>query len=138
MRHQISQTADLQSCLQNSSKITLKHRCLQLYNAENKGWSTVNYHQSPAFDCPYLSCNDHCEWWLFQKIFFYYCHICFLEILVNNLELVLLEFKQIYKTQILSLFSFYLLIFYSLFSNHLCVLTFSTFSYFSTGCKHAG
>ena len=23
-----------------------------------------------AFDCPYLSCNNHCDWWLFQEIFF--------------------------------------------------------------------
>ena len=30
----------------------------------------VNYHQSLAFDHPYLSCNDHCDRWLFQEIFF--------------------------------------------------------------------
>ena len=40
-------------------------------STENKGWSTVNCCQSPAFDRPYLSYNDHCDWWLFQEIFFY-------------------------------------------------------------------
>ena len=35
----------------------------------NKGWSVVNYCQSLVFDHPYLSCNDHCDWWLFQEIF---------------------------------------------------------------------
>ena len=35
----------------------------------NKSWSKVNYHQSLAFDGPYLSCNDHCDRWLFQEIF---------------------------------------------------------------------
>ena len=42
----------------------------------------------------------------------------FLEILSNDLELVLLEFKHIYKLQKTSLFPFYLFIFYSLFRNH--------------------
>ena len=37
----------------------------------NKGWSTVIYCQSSAFDCPYLSCNDHCDWWLFQETYFF-------------------------------------------------------------------
>ena len=36
----------------------------------NKGQSTLNYCQSLAFDCTYLSCNDHCDQWLFQKTFF--------------------------------------------------------------------
>ena len=39
-------------------------------SAKNKGRSTVNYRQSSAFDCTYLSCNDHCDRWLFQEIFF--------------------------------------------------------------------
>ena len=30
----------------------------------------VNYHQSLAFDHLYLLCNDHCDRWLFQEIFF--------------------------------------------------------------------
>ena len=30
----------------------------------------VNYHQSLAFDCPSVSCNDHCEQWIFQETFF--------------------------------------------------------------------
>ena len=39
-------------------------------SAANKGRSAVNYRQFLVFDRPYLSCNDHCDWWLFQKIFF--------------------------------------------------------------------
>ena len=27
----------------------------------------ANYHRSSAFDQPYLSCNDHCDQWIFQK-----------------------------------------------------------------------
>ena len=55
-------------------KINYKYdRCkLIKISAANKCWSTANYHQSLAFDHPYLSCNDHCDWWLFQEIFFYY------------------------------------------------------------------
>ena len=51
------------------------------YTAANKGWSMANYHQSLAFDSPYLSCNDHCDRWLFQEIFFYY-YKYFLEIIL--------------------------------------------------------
>ena len=40
------------------------------YSTVNKGWSVINYHQSLAFDRSYLSFNDHCDWWLFQEIFF--------------------------------------------------------------------
>ena len=29
----------------------------------------VNYGKSSIFDRPYLSCNDHCDWWVFQEIF---------------------------------------------------------------------
>ena len=36
---------------------------------QNKGRSAVNYRQSSVFDRPYLSCNDHCDWLLFQEIF---------------------------------------------------------------------
>ena len=43
-----------------------------------------------------------------KKSFFYFY---FLEILLNGLELVFLEFKHIYKTQKSSLFSFYLFCF---------------------------
>ena len=49
----------------------------------------------------------------FSKKSYYF----FLEILLDNLELVILEFKHFYKTHRTSLFSFYLLIFYS-FCNH--------------------
>ena len=38
-------------------------------SAGNKGQSTVNYCQFLAFNCPYLSCNDHCDQWLFQEVF---------------------------------------------------------------------
>ena len=41
-----------------------------VHSTPNKGWSTVNYCQYLAFDHPYLSCNDHGDWWLFQEIFF--------------------------------------------------------------------
>ena len=27
----------------------------------------ANYHRSSAFDQPYLSCNDYCDQWIFQK-----------------------------------------------------------------------
>ena len=50
--------------LHNKIKICFIHTI-----AANKGQSTVNYCQSLAFDHPYLSCNDHCGWWLFQEIF---------------------------------------------------------------------
>ena len=40
-------------------------------SAANKGWSKDNYCQSLTFDHPCLSCSDHYDWWLFQKIFFF-------------------------------------------------------------------
>ena len=39
-------------------------------SAANRDSKTVIYCQSLVFDHPYLSCNDHCDWWLFQEIFF--------------------------------------------------------------------
>ena len=39
-------------------------------SAANKGRSSVNYPQSLTFDRLYLSCNDHCDRWFFQEIFF--------------------------------------------------------------------
>ena len=68
----------------------------------------VNYCQSSASDNPHLSCNDHCDQWLFLEIFYYYYS---LEILLNDLEFVFLEFNHFYITQRTSLFSFYLFIF---------------------------
>ena len=47
--------------------ITMKP-CIE-YSAANTGRPTVNYRQSLAFNSPYLSCNDRCDWWLFQEIF---------------------------------------------------------------------
>ena len=49
-------------------------------SAANKDWSMVNYCQSLAFDCPYLSCNDHSDQWFFQEIFlslFLFCRNSF-------------------------------------------------------------
>ena len=86
------------------------------YSSANKGWSAVNYRQSLAFERPYLQCNDHCDRWRFQEIFFYFYY--FLEIILTDLELVFLEFNHFYKPHRTSLFSFYLFIFYSLFRNH--------------------
>ena len=83
----------------------------------NKGQSTVNYHQSSALDCPYLSCINHLTGGFSMGSFrWYYFYV--LEILLIDLELVFLEFKHIYKTQRTSLFSFHLFIFYLLFCNH--------------------
>ena len=76
------------------------------YSAANKGRSMVNYCQSLAFDHPYLSFNDHCDWWLFQEIFFFEYYFYFLEIL----------------WAILILFFWNLFIFYSLFHNHFVYL----------------
>ena len=45
-------------------------------------------------------------------------HCYFLEIFLNYLELVFLEFEHFYKTLRISLFSFYLFTFYSLLCNH--------------------
>ena len=42
-----------------------------MISAANKGWSAVNYQQSLAFEHPYLSCNDHCDWKFSKKSFFY-------------------------------------------------------------------
>ena len=64
----------------------------------------------------------------FKKSFFYYFY--FLKILLNNLELVFLRFKRIYKTQRTNLFSFYLLIFHLLFCNHSLYWCFSPFHTF--------
>ena len=51
-------------CLEKKKHLT----SIFLYSAANKGQSMVNYCQSLAFDCPYLSCNDHCDQWLFQGL----------------------------------------------------------------------
>ena len=76
-------------------------------SAANKGRSVVNYHQFLAFEHPCLSCSDYCDQ-------YYY----FPEIILNDLELAFLEYSHFYKTHRISLFSFYLFIFYSLFSNY--------------------
>ena len=104
-------------------------------SAANKGWSTVNYHQSLDFDHPYLSCNDHCDCRLFQEIFFI-IYYYFLEILLNNFELVFLEFKDFYKTHRTSFLSFHLFIFLLVILQSFCVLILSPFPYFSTTYRH--
>ena len=43
----------------------------------NKGWLAVSYLQSPVFDHPNLSYDDHCNHWLFQKIFFLLIYFLF-------------------------------------------------------------
>ena len=59
-----------------------------------------------------------------KKSFFLILFVfCFLEIYLNNLEIVFLEFKYIYNTQRTSLFSFYLFIFYCCLVIILCINT---------------
>ena len=48
------------------------HHTFTSCSVANKGRSAVNDRQSLVFDRPYLSCNDHCNRWVFQEIFFYY------------------------------------------------------------------
>ena len=106
-------------------RVVIKKLFLLPTSAANKGQSMVNYCQSLDFDHPYLSYNDHCDRYLFPEIFFIKYHFYFLEILLNDLELVFLEFKQIYKTKRTSLFYFYLFVtrcFVSFFVLHLFVL----------------
>ena len=50
-------------------KFTME-KSLNKISAVNKGQSMINYHQSLGFDCPNYSCNDHCNWSIFQEIFF--------------------------------------------------------------------
>ena len=38
-------------------------------SAANKGQAMVNQWQSSAFVHLYLSCNGHCDWWLFHETF---------------------------------------------------------------------
>ena len=73
-----------------------------------------------------------------KKAFFYYfLYFYFLEIVLNDLELVILEYKHIYKTKNKSVF-FLSVCFLLVVSYSFCVLMLSTFSHFSTFCKHTG
>ena len=72
-------------------------------SATNKGRSSLNYCQSSVFDCPYLLCNDIVTSDFFKKSFYYCCYY-FLEILLNDLELVFLEFKHLQSTKNKSVF----------------------------------
>ena len=74
----------------------------------------VNYCQSSAFDCHIYHDMIIVTGGFSKKSFYYY----FLQILLNNLQLVILEFKHLQKTHRISMFSFYLLIFYAFFRNH--------------------
>ena len=56
-----------------------------------------------------------------NKSLFYYYYFYFLEILLNDLELVFLEYKHIYKTQRPTLLSSYLLFFTCCFKLILCI-----------------
>ena len=76
---------------------------LPIYSTAIKGWSKVNYHLSSIYDCPYLSCNDHCDWRLFQEIAIVISKKFFWTILSL---FFFLEFKHIYKTQRTNLFTF--------------------------------
>ena len=69
-----------------------------------------------------------------KKSFLLYYY--FLEILLNNFELVFLEFKDFYKTHRTSLLSFHLFIFLLVILQSFCVLTLSPFPYFSTMYRH--
>ena len=68
-------------------------------SAANKGWSTINYRQSLVFDCPYLSCNDHCDWWLLflfpRNSIFFVCSFtpCFVIILCINVLHLFVTFQ---------------------------------------------
>ena len=47
------------------------YMCIYLScRAANKGWWTVNCCQFLALEHPYLSSNNHCDWWIFQEVFF--------------------------------------------------------------------
>ena len=107
-------------------RVVIKNLFLLPTSAANKSQSTVNYCQSSDFDRPYLSCNDHCDRQFFQEIFFIKYRFYFLEILLNDLELVFLEFKHIYKTKTISLFYFYLFV-TRCFVIILCITPFHTF-----------
>ena len=89
-----------------------------MYSAPNKVRSSVNYRQSSAFDRPYLSFYDHCDRGSSKKSLFFKYNFHFLEILLNDVELVFLEFKHTYKTERSGLFFSYLFTFYLLFRNH--------------------
>ena len=53
-----------------SNECTIINFWLMTNSAASKGWQRVNYREFLAFDCPYLSCNDHCDWWVLQEMFF--------------------------------------------------------------------
>ena len=105
---------------------------LPIYSTAIKGWSKVNYHLSSIYDCPYLSCNDHCDWRLFQEIAIVISKKFFWTILSLFFFWNLNTFTK-HKEQICLLFHFLMVV-----SKSFCVLIFSTFSYFSTVCKHTG
>ena len=84
-------------------------------SAANKHWSTVTYRQSTTFDRPYLSCDDQRDRQLFQEIFLCWYYFYFLEIYLNERQLVFLEFKHInaftkHKEQVCFFLSIYFLL----------------------------
>ena len=103
-----------------------------IYSTANKSWSTGNYCQSLAFDHPYLSCNDHCDWKSFINITFILQK--FFWTILNLLSWNLNTFTK-HKDWVCFLFicSFFTCCFVIIF-----LLTLSTFSYCSTTCKYTG
>ena len=75
----------------------------------NKGWSPVSYREHPPLTAHIYLVMIIATGGFSKKLFFGYFY--FLEILLNYLELVFLEFKHINRTQRTSLFSSYLFIF---------------------------
>ena len=73
--------------VETSCKKTRIKKSYRTYSTANKGHSMVNYCQSFVFDCPYLLCNDHCDQYLFHKIFFLLILFLFLQILWTILNL---------------------------------------------------
>ena len=80
-------------CINNKGKMAknewendgwLSSSFIQCISTANKGQSTVNYCHSLAFDHPYLSCNDHCDQWPFQEIFFYFQKQLYADVLQNR------------------------------------------------------
>ena len=59
---------EIRSQINLKFNVFLLQRSLYI-SAASKGRSTVNYWQSMVFDCLYLLCNDHCNWWFSKKSF---------------------------------------------------------------------
>ena len=87
-------------------------------SSTNKDQSMVNYYQSSTFGCPYLLYEDHCGWWLFQKIFFLLMLFLFPRNSFEQSWTCFLESSTDLQNTKDKSFSFYMFIFYLLFHNH--------------------